>query len=568
MADGSRKERRRLQMVNLDDSIRSNLLVTELDQPRTETVASDRNLRKEMELIQARAEEIPNASNDVKSRFIAMELHKARGSGSHVEIRQVKDKSEDMKVSFFKATMLLETGTTLAQLLGTTFSSYPFGADELKKAEMEYLLLDYAIKKISARTIEPEGENRSAEAVADDVALKEEQLELLFERFEGLDLIKLRREHDAQIMQKTKTEALRSNTIAASYQDQLIPLPLFGPRNNLEPEAFKKLLGNSHGVTFGSAHTTQELRAYLEVVKAVCENVYTETATYQALKHVLCQDPRQFVQNCQSAGNPLEWAWVQLQVTYGETIAKADCPALLREAMRTRPVHLTRNMVKIVNLVREKNRGMDPDEKELLDNIEVRKYLMNYLRTWYPYHISQIEQRFNAVALEKKRNNLQQSPHDHTLNLLVREILADVQPVRLNFEQPRKGRSFINSVEAEEESTEEGAGFLNVDDPQEILINAFNNGDGGIAHHGGFNRPPKSGLTIPPDFRGRCMKCGDEGHFYKWCPKYKGNIQLKKCEYCGCYHTDKCLNVPSSKVNEMTTPKDPFSRDRSSNQTQ
>ena len=569
MADEERQEQRMLQMANLDDSIRSSLLPSDLDEPRTETVASSQNLKKEVERIKAKADEIPDASDEVKNRFIALELHKTRESGSLVEIRKAKDTSKDMKVSFFKDAMRLDVGTNLEQLLGTTFSSYPFGTDELKKAEMEYLLIDYAIKRISARTIEPEGEFRTAEMVTADQQHKDRQLELLFERLEGIDLIRLRRENEEKIMKKTQTETLRSNTIAANYLEEMVPVPLFGTRNNLEPEVFKKLLANMSGVTFGSAHTTHELKSYLEIVKAVCENVYTERATYQALKHVLCQDPKRFVENCHKASNPLEWAWVQLQVAYGDNVSKADCPALLREALRTRPEILVRNLVKIANLIREKNSGMDPDEKELLDNIEVRKYQMNYLKTWYPYHISQIEQRFNALALEKKRANKKPPPHDHTINILVKEILSDVQPVRLNFDQPRKGRPYVNSVEAEGNALDDGMGMLDVDDPQEVLIHAFNGGDGRIAHNGSYDRTQKPpGLTIPPEFRNRCLKCGDSGHFFKWCPKYKGNIQVKKCEYCQCYHTDTCLNVPKPKIHEMTTPKDPFKFNPPTNQMQ
>ena len=126
-----REKLRRLHEVNLDDSIRTSLYASEFDEPRTEVVASDKDVQGEMELLTEKANNIPGANETLKANFIAMALNKSGGNMSRVEIREVKDTTDQLKVSHFKPNMQIATGNTIGDILGTTFAEYPFG-DELQ----------------------------------------------------------------------------------------------------------------------------------------------------------------------------------------------------------------------------------------------------------------------------------------------------------------------------------------------------------------------------------------------------------------------------------------------------
>ena len=563
-----REKLRRLHEVNLDDSIRTSLYASEFDEPRTEVVASDKDVQGEMELLTEKANNIPGANETLKANFIAMALNKSGGNMSRVEIREVKDTTDQLKVSHFKPNMQIATGNTIGDILGTTFAEYPFG-DELQKAEMEYLLIDYAIKVVTARHIEiPSALPESRQQYNTAVNLKKTQLDLLFARLETLELIRLRKDRDTKIVRKSKTESLRSNTIAANRHGQMVSVPVFGTRNNLQSDVFKKLLGNMHGVTFGSEKATQELKSYLEIVKSVTENEYNERATYLALMHVLSQEPRQFVENCFEDHCPLDWTWMQLQVGWGRSISKANYPILIKEALQTRPDNIAQNLLKIAGLIRCKNKGMEHEDRVVLNDIEIEKYLLNYMQTWYPYHISQIEHRFKAIKLEKKAIGGMQPPHDHTLSTLADSIIGDVQPIRLNFEQ-RKGRPFVHAMEVDLAVQEDRILRLDLEDSSDATVNAFSGGNvNKVGNFGNPNRARAGGFIIPSDFRNRCLKCGSNEHFMKECPKYRERIQSHPCEYCQCYHTEKCLNIANSKIHEMTTPKDPFEKISRTDQSQ
>ena len=138
-----RDMQRKLHEVSLDDSIRGNMYVSDFDKPRTETIANDQNVAREMRLLEEKADAIPGVTPALKANYMAVELSKSRGNKSHIEIRKVEDRTRELKVSHFKPGMNIERGMNVAQILGDTFNNYPFGTDELKKAEMEYFLLDF-----------------------------------------------------------------------------------------------------------------------------------------------------------------------------------------------------------------------------------------------------------------------------------------------------------------------------------------------------------------------------------------------------------------------------------------
>ena len=514
-----RQLRRRLHEVNLDDSIRTSLYASEFDEPRTEVVASDKDVAGEMELLTEKANNMPGANETLKANYIAMALTKSGGNMSCVEIREVKDTTDQLKVSHFKANMRIDSGTTIEAILGTTFAEYPFGDNELQKAEMEYLLIDYAIKVVTARHIEipgtVPGQGPTRQQYETAVNFKKTQLDLLFARLESLELIRLRKDRDTKIVRKSKTESLRSNTIAANRHGQMVSVPVFGTRNNLQSDVFKKLLGNMHNVTFGSEKATQELKSYLEIVKSVTENEYNERAKYLALMHVLSQEPRQFVENCFEDHCPLDWTWTQLQVGWGRSISKCNYPSLIKEALHARPDNIAQNLLKIAGLVRCKNKGMEHEDRLVLNDIEIEKFLLSYMQTWYPYHISQIEHRFKAIKLEKKAIGGMQPPHDHTLSTLADSIIGDVQPIRLNFEQ-RKNRPYVNSMEVDAAVQEDRILRLELGDAIDATVCTFSGGNVNKAgNFGNPNRARGGGFIIPTDFRNRCLKCGINEHFMK-----------------------------------------------------
>ena len=553
-----RKEQRRLLDQTMDDTIRGSIFVSNIDEPRTVAVPSKQELEKELNSISERLALVNGASNELKAHVTALELIKNRDNTSRIEIKRVEDRSDELTVSHFLPGMNIEQGATLADILGDTFKNYPFGKDKLKQAQMEHLLIDYAMKIVQARRIPPVGPGRSPNDLARDQDLKKAQLDLLMDRYSKINLISLRKEQEDQIVKRSKFDLLRANTIAANRSGQMVPCPAFGKKGNLHSDVFKKLLANMNNVTFGSAHTTQDLKSYLEIVKSVCENEYNEKATYQALLYVLCLKPKKMVEHCHKENHPLSWAWNQLQIGWGRTVSNENYDQLIKEAMHTRPVNIPQDLLNLASLIREKNDSLDPEEKASYNNVEIKRRLLKYLNMWFPYHISQIEQRFQAICLEKIEIGGLQPPPDHTLSSLAESILTDVPPARLTFEQPRKPRSHFNEMEAEERHLEDRFLRLAVDEPQGSSVHAFEGNDGRRGNFGGPNRPRRQGLIIPPEFRDRCLKCGDNNHFYKWCPKYKGNVQSTPCEYCGCYHVDTCLNARPSKVNEMSTPRDPF----------
>ena len=556
-----RDMQRKLHEVSLDDSIRGNMYVSDFDKPRTETIANDQNVAREMRLLEEKADLIPGATPALKANYMAVELSKSRGNKSHIEIRKVEDRTAELKVSHFKPGMNIERGMNVAQILGDTFNNYPFGTDELKKAEMEYFLLDYAIKKVTARVIDLPDIGPGAPTLQqfkERTDFKKRQLELLFARLESLEVIKHRRDQDEKIVKKSKVESLRSNTIAANRHNQMVTPPIFGDRSNLQADVFKKLLANMNNITFGSELATQDLKSYLEIVKSVCENEYSERATYQALLYVLSKEPRQFAENSFKDHYPLEWTWVQLQLGWGKKVSKANYPSLITEAMQTRPENVAQSLLKIASLIRCKNEGMEHDERIVYNNIEIKKFLLNFLTTWYPYHISTIEQRFHAIELEKREIGGKQPPHDHTLVGLAESVLADVQPIRVSFDPPRRNRPYINALASEDAVQEDRMLRLALEEPNDANIHAFQSADSKMTNFGGPNRPRGPSFVIPVDFRNRCLKCGSDTHFMKFCPKYKNSIQSKPCEYCQCYHSEKCLNIAQTKIHEMSSPKDPF----------
>ena len=555
-----RELQRQLHIEYLNSSIAGNLCNFDIDDTisqNTVKVVPSRtdNFDSDLETWKARAAKLPTeVTRDQKGAFITHGLAKAaRGGKTVTKLERVEDRSEDLTVSHFRETMLINSGISIVEILGTTFATFPF-VSELQRAEMKFQLLDFAYKQATRYTVPPPNPEagRSQELYDSEVAAKNNREEMILQELGDLNLAQLRKDNESRILEQGRAENLRSNTIAESMQGKLVTVPLTGNTSVLSSHDLKTMYQHVNNTSYGSGKEIHDLQTYLEIVKSQCENEYTEKGIYTALMYVLCGRPKDLVKTHYEDNSPLSAAWMDLQISFSDKPTETNCSLRISEIIKTRPVRLLEEMTEIARLTRLKNDNLDHTEKKHVVNSEVKTYLMGYLRNWYPYHISNITQRFEVLKQQGKLRKVQPT-NDTILKVIARDMLKNVVPIYRGGSIQQKRKAHVNSMEAGEKRTEEDLVFLSLENPDDIEICVMGEYSSNAATHGSEGRRSTLKMFIPPEFKNRCLKCGNANHFGRDCDKYKGKITTTSCKYCNCFHAEECLNMPKARINEMET---------------
>ena len=476
--------------------------------------------------------------------------------GKTLTLAEAPDPLEGAMLSRFDMDLEKES---VADMIGTeidptaaqqrAFASYKFPSEAAKDQTLKDLLqllfmrLQMPVSNVDAMRMYRDA--RDADTAQGYLkARRQRQMQAVITYMASINTAKVSRKYQDQISEAVQNDMVRKTTLTNVGGKQIITAPVLGKQSSAEPEVLRNLNTVMGNIPFGSSQNGKPLERYLRTVFGVINGVYSEKGAFQILSNVLTGPPHDLLATCESKGDSFESSWNHLQLvynSYGES--NEGVMAKITKCLSTRPSDATSTVGYLQQLVWKKNIHLDPSERNIIYNSEVKQVIFSFLNTWYPNQSSIIRQRFDEINQRAAIYGKTCQPADILLTQLIAEFVKNVFAIPERVAQ-------MHALEApgnEDLSVMACTSLANrqlAKGGADILAFGVNKQH----QNGGFQ---KNTLEIPDHLRDRCLKCAASGHFAKTCPKYPNEgIGSTICEYCRGKHISRCKNIG---VNAMHT---------------
>ena len=514
----------------------------------------------------------------IRSNVVTEYLLKTKKAPKETQIRKIEDNVENISVAHFN---LVHTATTVDNLLGGEngrFATFRFNSD-YERALMKKELLESALRQ----TYELAGNE-----VANHEVLNNNKRTLrraIHDAMDTLNLTKLYHAHEKKIVQKTKDDMIRKNTITSSLGPNFIPPPEYGTHDFLEANEIKvanQLIGH---IPFGSTSCTRDLASYLTDVKGIGNSRLSEVGFYKLMSKITVNEPRRSVENHRLAKTSFDHLWLFLQVSYGSKSGHEDYASQINKILTTRPTNIKMSIATLENICQERNKNLPDSERDIVANSQLKNCVFTLLQKWHPTQATLIRKAFTEIV-ENAADPKTLMPPAILLTMLTQEYVKTA-PI-----SQKAAEMYALDIVGAEASTEmlsaEADKILasqakaNMEGSEEADMNAmFNtgaypkngargrgNGRGGRSFRGrgrggyqnrgyqnqGYQNNQGSqdqgltykGIKIQDWLRGKCLKCKKEGHGENQCLTFKLPLSTEACLYCRAYHNKQERCFPAS----------------------